>query len=642
FPQYQAIGKVQVDPAESNTVIVGAKTGLYFSNDAGLTWEGPCVTNNHADQRQDVTGLLVRNDGAFTTLYAAVGTRGFGTPVQPDLDFTGANGVYRATVPESGCPAVEDWDLINVGWPAGTGDGDPLNDQVGRIDLAMAPSNGLVIYAQIGSNLNSEATLGVWRSANGGNTWQQVATPSDYSGCNGMGQTWYNAGLTVDPNDPDTVILSQIDVYRSTDGGETFHNLTCGYGAGNVHVDQHGRAYVGGDSSTLLVGNDGGAWVSHNADTIDPDNVEFISLNDSVATIEFYSGDITANFATSPNPGINGGAQDNGSSVNFWEDGMPDAEMWDVTLGADGVYSRIEPVEEQHWYQETQNGFITVKLNGPYGGGQSATGGWVADRRGFLFPYEIDKYDQCDPRCDHMIAGSYRVWETIQGAIPATSWYINSPDLTKGTLEERSIINQLAYSVSDSTVAIVGTNDGNVQIGFNLGQGVANSGTWVDVTDGNQILPNRPVLDVTSDPAGRLVAYAGMGGFDQNTPDQPGHVFRVTCSEDCASFSWENKSGNLPNIPVDSIIANPLFPQQVFAGTDWGLYFTNDINAAEPEWFRFEAGLPHVMIWDMAIDRGFTTLALFTRGRGAFAWPLPDGPVEVGEAFNVFLPSITK
>ena len=44
-PQYQAIGKVRVDPNNSNTVIVGAKTGVYFSYDAGLNWTGPCVTN---------------------------------------------------------------------------------------------------------------------------------------------------------------------------------------------------------------------------------------------------------------------------------------------------------------------------------------------------------------------------------------------------------------------------------------------------------------------------------------------------------------------------------------------------------------------------------------------------------------------
>jgi uncharacterized repeat protein (TIGR01451 family) len=64
-------------------------------------------------------------------------------------------------------------------------------------------------------------------------------------------------------------------------------------------------------------------------------------------------------------------------------------------------------------------------------------------------------------------------------------------------------------------------------------------------------------------------------------------------------------------------------PGQMFAGTDWGLYYTDNINANPPVWQRFE-GLPHVMVWSLSIDRGFTTLAAFTRSRGAWAWPLPQ------------------
>jgi len=64
-------------------------------------------------------------------------------------------------------------------------------------------------------------------------------------------------------------------------------------------------------------------------------------------------------------------------------------------------------------------------------------------------------------------------------------------------------------------------------------------------------------------------------------------------------------------------------PGQIFAGTDWGLYYTDNINANPPVWQRFE-GLPHVMVWSLTIDRGFTTLAAFTRSRGAWAWPLPQ------------------
>jgi hypothetical protein len=122
------------------------------------------------------------------------------------------------------------------------------------------------------------------------------------------------------------------------------------------------------------------------------------------------------------------------------------------------------------------------------------------------------------------------------------------------------------------------------------------------------------------------IGYAAVGGFSNNTPSTPGHVYRVVCDTGCASFTWTDRSGNLPNIPVDSIITNPNFPMQVFAGSDFGLYYTDDVTANPPVWNRFNNGLPNVMIWDMAIDRGATTLSLWTRSRGAYAWPLPLGP----------------
>ena len=89
------------------------------------------------------------------------------------------------------------------------------------------------------------------------------------------------------------------------------------------------------------------------------------------------------------------------------------------------------------------------------------------------------------------------------------------------------------------------------------------------------------------------------------------------------SFTWANKTGNLPDIPVDSIIVNPDMPQQVYAGTDWGVYYTDDITVASPTWQRFENGIPHAMVWDMQIDRGSTTLSVWTRSRGAYVYPLP-------------------
>src|ERR1044072_6608035 len=85
FPQYQAVGKVRVDPNNSNKVVAGTKTGLYFSYDGGSNWTGPCTTNSFATQRQDITGLELTNIGGTTRILAAVGVRGFATTVQFNL-----------------------------------------------------------------------------------------------------------------------------------------------------------------------------------------------------------------------------------------------------------------------------------------------------------------------------------------------------------------------------------------------------------------------------------------------------------------------------------------------------------------------------------------------------------------------------
>jgi hypothetical protein len=236
-----------------------------------------------------------------------------------------------------------------------------------------------------------------------------------------------------------------------------------------------------------------------------------------------------------------------------------------------------------------------------------------------------------------LIAATTRVWETVTGAATTTSWYVtNNPatqNMTKQTLGNRSYINQVKYSPKYHSVAMLGTNDGNAWIGFNLGTGTANQANWVNVTGNNAVLPNRPILGIALDPtvaaANTPIGYAAMGGFDQNTPGFAGHVYQVVCDANCANATWANKSGNLPNIPVDSIIVNPNYPQQVFAGTDIGLYYTDDITVSSPTWYRFNNGLPNVMIWDMQIDRGSTTLSLWTRGKGAYVWPLPMGPVPV-------------
>ena len=713
FPQYQAVGKVVVDPNNSSNVIVGTKTSLYISNNGGTTWTGPCYTNPYAlpnnsasatAQRQDVTGLLAVNQGGgITRLYAAIGTRGAPTPVQPDLVNTGSNGVYSTTMPASGCPAIADWTLLNNNWPAGTGNGVAGGTALGRIEIAVAPTDSQRLYAEI-EDANTRAINSIYRSDNGGTTWVKkssggVNTDGSNVGCensvslNGGAQMWYDAGLTVDPNNADRIWMSTTDATLSSDGGANFYDVTCGWnntrslnGGVHVHVDHHARAYVGNDSKRLLLGSDGGVYYSDNADvpvTSSSPSVnhamKFISLNTNINSIEFYFGDITGHFATSANPAIGGGEQDNGCSRAAFTGQPTGPVLWNSTCGGDGTTTRSEPVLGNVWFNSSQNGALARNTGGGTGTFSTATptatgGGSWSTETGAIFMVSYDIYKWGDPNaagsgctatgCNHMIAGGNRLWENLDILNSNTTtmrgaWKARTLNLTKNNLilgaDNRSYINYVAYSYSDPSIAMVGTNDGNVQLVYGLGTTASancatpgtdpNCATAVNVTGGNAVLPNRPIQGVRFDRNTADIAYAAVGGFDENTPGHPGHLFQLTCSGvRCATATWVDKTGNLPNIPAQQVMPNPNQTSQVFVGTDWGLYYTDDINVATPVWNRFE-GFPHVMVWELVVDRGFTALAAFTRSRGAWVWPLPAvqtnlsiaamGPATAGSGTNV-------
>ncbi|MDQ3930487.1 MAG: hypothetical protein M3328_15255, partial [Chloroflexota bacterium] len=661
FPQYNSIGKVAIHPTNYNQLAVGTKLGMYFSYDAGDNWVGPCLPDPFPNQRQDITGIIaMTNTNSLTDLFVAVGARGYSTTVQVNLAENGANSIYKTAWPSSGCPAS--WSHVSRadnGWPPGSGTGTPQyvngGNQLGRIDLAYAPSNPNYLYAEVQAinpgygALQRGGLLGIWRSTDRGNTWEQRTTAQDLENaqdecggdcvgdilgvCGDVAQNWYDQHIVVDPNNPDTIFFDNINVWKSTDGGESVKDLTCGYATIQVprpvHVDQHAITFLPGSSSQQLIGNDGGVYYTANANTTQP---VYVQLNSSLSTIELYGGDISANFATSAAPFAVAGAQDNGSSS--WQGTSNVAaspKLWQERIGGDGMFARIEPVNSQRVYMEAQGGALRRSDSGhtgpyvlnclnvdpvPNAPGCVPTNFQIDNPRvSFVFPYEIYKGvpaakgpgDECDmvQGCLHFIGGTYRVWENLDGLRDGSQasklWYPTSPDLTKNTLGDRSHINQLAFAFRTDKIAIAGTNDGNVWIGFGLGAGQGISSTWKNLTGGNAVLPNRPILDVVLDAnvvstTTNPIGYAAVGGFNENTPSQPGHVFKVTCGTNCNSATWENKSGNLPNIPANAITVNPNFPQQVFAGTDWGVYYTNDINVASPVWFRFNQGMPNVMI----------------------------------------------
>ncbi len=355
FPQYDAVGKVRVDPNNPNRVVAGTKRGLFFSYNGGVDWTGPCATNGFTTHRQDITGLELTNMGSgVTRIIAAVGPRGFATTVQYDLGFNGANGLYAAAMLASGCPTFTSitsnangfvYGNAVTGSPYATGANmnatsgvhyanPTTGNQLGRIDIAVAPSNPDVIYAQVQSIAGNTVgqcggapgcQLGVWATTNGGTSWSFMAGSAGPSlgGCGfDYPQNWYDQGLAVDPNNADRLFVDTYDIWFANRTGSTFTDITCGYNGTSgrvVHVDQHALAFVNGSSSILLAGSDGGAYSTLNAN-VAPTMPTWINMVGGLNTIEFYSGDISGNFAISRAVSAAGGAQDNGPSVVGFDD----------------------------------------------------------------------------------------------------------------------------------------------------------------------------------------------------------------------------------------------------------------------------------------------------------------------------------
>ena len=586
FPQYNAVGKVRVDPNNSSKVAAGAKTGFYLSYDGGVTWTGPCATNGFSSQRQDITGLELSDmGGGVTRILAAVGVRGFATTVQFDLGSNGANGLYSATMGSSGCPSFTSiasnangfvfgnavsGSPYTTGASMNAGSGSPFvnissGNQLGRIDIAVAPSNSNYIYAQaqsiVGNNNGgcgnaNGCQIGAWATTNGGTSWtfmegsQGGALRDCQSGAGDYPQNWYDQGIAVDPNNPDRVFFDTFDVWFATRTGTIWNDTTCGYSystpAGPVHVDQHALAFLPGSSSILLIGNDGGAHGTTNADitnsTTDP---TWFNMDTGLNTIEFYSGDISGNFLNAASPQASGGSQDNGSSSITFTGTPTGPVLWQMGVGGDGFYSRIDPVgtgSSLRFFQGNNGGAVNrcvSNCTNQFAPWVGVSGNWFGDTRSFTMPYDlfhggIPGGDDCPPAgvpggCGHLVVGTTRVWETIAGGnsiLNSSNWYVtNNPitqNMTKQTLGNRSFINQVKYSPKYQSVAIVGTNDGNAWIGFNLGTGTQAQANWVNVTGNNTVLPNRPVLGIALDPsvsaANLPVGYAAIGGFNANTP----------------------------------------------------------------------------------------------------------------------------
>ena len=128
----------------------------------------------------------------------------------------------------------------------------------GRVAVAVA-RHGQLIYI-VGNNI--EHGSGLFRSDNGGVTWRHMAA-HDKRVANGQGS--YSCGVFIDPLDPNIVYTVSTAVYRSTNGGVTFHAFKGAPGGEDYHsmwINPHNpeRMMVASDQGASVSLNGGRTW----------------------------------------------------------------------------------------------------------------------------------------------------------------------------------------------------------------------------------------------------------------------------------------------------------------------------------------------------------------------------------------------
>ena len=575
--------------------------GVWRSNDLGGHWK---LLKGTTDPRHGATDLEV-DPNNVGILYAT---------------FWG-DGIYKSN------PGGNQWTKVMTGLPDALYDAGGTRIALATVKRGTTTRlyAGFDWYDQNGAHHPSQ----LFRSDDGAAHWAALPTTGEAGPIDSVSdycatQCTYDNVVEVDPSNPDIVYaggqynygLASGGIYRSVNGGTSWQSL--GF---DLHPDFHALSFQPGNPAHVVIGNDGGVWQS-------PDrggraftggslaDADWQNLNVGLTITQFTS--IAYADPSHPNR-FYGGTQDNGtqrksSGSNTWFDqpggdgGQVLVDHSDTTGNAVfGQYYGISPYR----YNSLNFGDISG-----IGAGLNLT-----DRSEFYTPWIMNQSNG-----NQLFYGTYRVYRTDNAEAANAGdvrWTPISGDLTSGCTGaapnggRNCSITALGHS-QGGTAAWVGTQEGYVWVAPDAGTSATPHWTRVDTNGPGGQLANRPVGSFAVDRSNWRIAYVSYEGYNAATPGHAGHVFKTTDG----GGHWTDVTGNLPDGPVNTLVLSPSNPNDVIAGTDFGA-FTADVSAASPSWTAVGSALPAVQVEQLAYDSSRALLVAGTHGRGA--WRLLRG-----------------
>lgn len=579
------IGMIAIDPRNSDVVYVaaegsvwgpGGERGLYKTTDGGKTWnkvlnisENTGVNNVIMDPRTPEV-LYVTTEQRRRHVHTKIG----GGP---------ETAIHKST------DAGATWNKLTSGLPGA---------DMGGIGIAISPVNPDYIFAIIEAAGDAS---GFYRSTNRGASWSKM---SDHAS---SGQ-YYNE-IYCDPVDLDIVYSMETVSHMTTDGGKTWKPL----GLKARHVDDHAIWIDPKDNQHFMIGGDGGIYETWDGG----DDYHFKS---NLPVTQFYRVNVDN---SEPFYYVYGGTQDNnsmgGPSRNTSRMGVVNDE-WFVTNGGDGFWTAVDPTDPNIVYAEAQYGnmvrydrksgeAIDIRPE-PRKGEETYKWNWNA-------PLVLSKHNP-----HRLYCAANKVFRSDDRG---NTWEVISDDLTTGldrntwkVMDKYWSVDAVSKDVSTSLFGTIvsfdespvkenyiaiGTDDGLIQI-------TEDGKTWSKIGSFPGVPEYTYVSDILMDRYNEQVIYASFDNILRD--DFKPYVLK---SSDKGK-SWTSISGNLPqNGTVHTLVQDHKNPELLFAGTEFGVFFTLDGGKI---WTQLKSGIPINCIKDLVIQERENDLVAATFGRGFY------------------------
>lgn len=505
---------------------------------------------------------------------------------------------------KSGGPGSGLWSSFDGGetWKRTTEEDGLPGGELGRIGVAFSRSSPEVVYAMVEAEKSA-----LLRSEDGGRTWK---TRNDEPNVNP--RPFYFCEIRVDPQAPNRLFSLDFDVRLSEDGGKTFEPT--GFSR-EIHGDYHALWVDPRNPRRMYIGDDGGVAMSH-------DGGKSASFATTLPLAQYYhvavDDDVPYN--------VYGGLQDNGSwrgPASAWQRGGLRSFQWDTVGGGDGFDTVPDPADSMQGYAMWQGGNLSRwnlrtgearEIKPPAPAAADGKGGRTELRFNWNAGFAVDPFDPAT-----IYLGSQFVHRSKDRG---ETWGVISPDLTTNNpewqkqaesggltpdvtgAENYTTILAIVPSPVERGTIWVGTDDGRLQITRDGGM------SWTSV---EKNVPGVPAnCWIPHIKASRHAAGTAFVVFDDHR--RSNWTTYIVRTDDYGK-TW--KSLSTPDLRgyAHAIEQDPVDPNLLFLGTEWGLWVSFDGGKA---WSPWRQGVPTVGVYDLVVHPRDGDLVIATHGRALY------------------------